>query len=110
MSKVDDLLDEGAECPLLCGGRLVLEPPENCSCHISPPCSACESQRPECNSCDWIVPDIAIKTSFEHPPIPFRENDWCAWIEGEEEAGLRGWGRSEEAAIRDLLQEVEISQ
>lgn len=36
-----------------CGGRLVYPQAENCSCHISPPCSACTSVRLTCPECGW---------------------------------------------------------
>ena len=36
-----------------CTGTIQLRPVENCSCHISAPCSACTSPRHYCNMCDW---------------------------------------------------------
>lgn len=36
------------------------------------------------------------------PPIPARNWDWCAFYEGEEEAGDYGWGRTEAEAIQDF--------
>lgn len=43
-----------------------------------------------------------IITSFVNPPIPIRTHDWCAFYEGEEEAGDYGWGRTEAEAIQDF--------
>ena len=43
-----------------------------------------------------------IKTSFVNPPIPIRDFDWVAWIDGEEE-GHRGHGKQEQDAIHELL-------
>lgn len=34
-----------------------------------------------------------IVTRFVYPPIPDRSNDWCAFPDGEEEAGGYGWVR-----------------
>jgi hypothetical protein len=45
-----------------------------------------------------------IKTSNTYPPIPVRQFDWCAWYDGEEEAGPYGWGATEQAAIDDLVE------
>lgn len=43
-----------------------------------------------------------IVTSHVFPPIPDRSHDWCAYYEGEEEAGLYGYGVTEAAAIEDF--------
>jgi len=40
-----------------CAGRIKLEPVENCSCHIAPPCSACVEQVAYCPECDWRSDD-----------------------------------------------------
>lgn len=36
-----------------CDGRIEYTKPENCSCHTSPPCSACTSTYLHCPECDW---------------------------------------------------------
>ena len=36
-----------------CDGRIEYTKPENCSCHISPSCSACTSTYLHCPECDW---------------------------------------------------------
>lgn len=43
-------LEEGQDCPL-CGGLVSFKVPENCSCHISPPCNSCVESKPECEYC-----------------------------------------------------------
>lgn len=47
-----------------------------------------------------------LKIRVEHvlPPIPIRSFDWCAYVDGEEERGNYGYGRTKEAAINDLLE------
>lgn len=40
-----------------CAGVIETRPPENCSCHINPPCSACTSIRDHCPDCDWEAAD-----------------------------------------------------
>lgn len=45
-----------------------------------------------------------IITSHTFPPIPWRNFDWCAYRDGNEEGGHRGWGATEEEAIADLRQ------
>lgn len=45
---------EGDECGRNgCRGVIDSHPPENCSCHISPPCSSCTSPRGFCPVCGW---------------------------------------------------------
>lgn len=36
------------------------------------------------------------------PPIPDRSHDWCAYVDGREEEGNYGYGRTEIAALADL--------
>lgn len=48
-----------------------------------------------------------IKTVHEYPPIPIRDFDWCAYFDGDEEEGPRGWGRTEAEAIADLRDNFE---
>jgi hypothetical protein len=44
--------DEGATCNRDgCDGEMALPQVENCSCHISPPCHACTTNRPRCFKC-----------------------------------------------------------
>ena len=44
-------IEEGVVCNRRCDGKMVLPPVENCSCHLSAPCGACEDNRPMCSSC-----------------------------------------------------------
>jgi hypothetical protein len=47
-------LEEGDKCPKYpCKGKMHYPLPENCSCHISPPCSACTDIVLTCNECGW---------------------------------------------------------
>jgi hypothetical protein len=56
---------------------------------------------------DTIVPvNYVIKTEFVNPPIPDRSKDWCAFPEGQEEAGPYGWGRTEEEAIESFMENL----
>lgn len=47
-------------------------------------------------------PESRIRTSYVFPPIPDRSHDWQAWIDGDEESGPYGHGRTEQEAIEDL--------
>lgn len=40
-----------------CQGVIAEHPVEGCSCHISPPCSACTTPREYCPVCDWQAKD-----------------------------------------------------
>jgi hypothetical protein len=46
-------IEEGGLCPEGCGGILHFPDVENCSCHISPPCSAHTSVLLTCRECGW---------------------------------------------------------
>jgi hypothetical protein len=51
---------EGDLCPVrACDGILEPKPVENCSCHINPPCPACEGQVLWCPECTWEWPEEA---------------------------------------------------
>lgn len=50
-----------------------------------------------------------IHTDYVHPPIPTRVHDWCAWVDGTEEDGNYGWGRTEAEALRELAEILEES-
>lgn len=47
--------DEGGACPNGCNAVLELKLPENCSCHIAPPCRACMERPLTCPTCydEW---------------------------------------------------------
>ncbi len=44
-----------------------------------------------------------ITTSYEYPPIPIREYDWSAARKDWDEGDCIGYGRTEQEAIDDLL-------
>jgi hypothetical protein len=50
---------------------------------------------------------VNIVTKFDPPPIPDRQYDWSACVEGSDENDHVGWGSTEEAAIEDLKIELE---
>jgi hypothetical protein len=45
-----------------------------------------------------------IVTTCHFPPMPIRDFDWCAYYEGNEEAGGYGWGATEAEAIADFIE------
>ena len=54
---------------------------------------------------------MKIKTNYEYPPIPIRDYDWSAidddTYDGAEDSHCPiGWGRTEEEAIADLMQQL----
>lgn len=51
--------------------------------------------------------DPIIRTSHIHPPIPERKFDWQAHIDGREESGPYGYGRTEAEAIADLRDQLD---
>lgn len=49
------MIDEGELCTVCHDGYLEFAPPENCSCHIAPPCGDCtDNDRLHCPTC-WTV-------------------------------------------------------
>jgi hypothetical protein len=53
-----------------------------------------------------ILGNYTVKTSFVHPPIPDRSNDWMAWCDGLEEWKV-GRGPTELDAIVDLRDQLQ---
>jgi hypothetical protein len=56
--------------------------------------------------------DMKIRTEFVYPPIPIRDFDWSAVDDDtyDGEGCPIGYGRTEEAAIADLKQQIEEAQ
>lgn len=50
-----------------------------------------------------MVMSKKIITSHIYPPIPWRNFDWCAYFDGEEEYGGYGYGETEAEAIEDFI-------
>jgi len=73
-----------------CKGIIETHPTENCSCHISPPCSACTAPRNYCPDCDWEEADdqvfndhsvsvdkkTGVYTSWVPRPLDQTKIDW----------------------------------
>jgi len=71
--------EEGDRCSQKdCNGVLEYPEVENCSCHITPPCSACTNQQLVCSECGWedeaepytyvqVAPGLAMQ---EYKPRP----------------------------------------
>lgn len=53
------------------------------------------------------VNGLRIRTEHVKPPIPTRAWDYSAVVEGYEPGDPQGWGETEQAAIDDLLQQIE---
>jgi hypothetical protein len=51
-----------------------------------------------------------IVTSNICPPIPVRDMDWCAYPDGEEENGGYGYGATEDAAVADLIMNLQADE
>lgn len=50
---------------------------------------------------------MKIDTHFCYPPIPIRNYDWCATLDGYEPGCLIGFGATEQEAVDDLKNQVE---
>lgn len=51
--------------------------------------------------------ELKIRTSEIRPPIPILSMDWVAWIDGREQDGPTGYGKTEAEAIADLKENLE---
>lgn len=47
-----------------CNGIVQMRKAVNCSCHISPPCSACTAPRHFCDTCQWDEADDEIVNDY----------------------------------------------
>lgn len=47
-----------------CDGVIAEHEVENCSCHISPPCSACTTPREFCPACGWEARDEIVFNDY----------------------------------------------
>lgn len=56
------------------------------------------------------VNGIAIRTDHVYPPIPLRDHDWSAVTDNYEPGHPIGWGRTEQAAIDDLIERLAEDQ
>jgi hypothetical protein len=56
------------------------------------------------------VNNSPIKTSHDMPPIPISDYDWSACREDWDEGQPIGHGKTEEEAIKDLLQQEEDNE
>jgi hypothetical protein len=50
---------------------------------------------------------ICIDSTYVYPPIPTDACDWAAWEEDNCESGPCGYGPTREAAVADLLDQIE---
>lgn len=56
--------EEGQLCPECKIGDLFYPKVENCSCHISPPCSSCVDNKLTCDDCGWEEPEIINEEKY----------------------------------------------
>lgn len=54
---------------------------------------------------DWR--GTKIVTEFVHPPIPLRQFDWAAVLDGYEPGDALGEGRTEDEAVADLIDQLD---
>lgn len=59
-----------------CTGLIECHPVENCSCHISPPCSACTDPRNFCPVCEWEESEEPEPQT--PPPTKEPQDQWAA--------------------------------
>lgn len=69
--------EEGQRCRRDgCEGHIEMSKSENCSCHISPPCSSCTSTHLVCSDCDWEEPEEFLAPAPSVPNSGPVSYDW----------------------------------
>jgi len=51
---------------------------------------------------------MIIRTSPQYPPIPVRDFDWQAYVDGYEPGDALGHGATEEQAVAELLAAMDL--
>jgi hypothetical protein len=51
---------------------------------------------------------MSVITECVYPPIPTRDYDWCAYLEGDEENGPYGRGPTERDALINLAEMLSL--
>lgn len=60
-----------------CVGHIEIRPTDDCSCHISPPCSTCTAPRCYCDTCVWDEKD---EPEPEVVPLTQEQKEfWAKW-------------------------------
>ena len=63
-------IEEGSPCPEQgCDGLMIDAEVENCSCHISPPCSACVDAGYECDKCGFQTAEAKLEPEYYEKPL-----------------------------------------
>jgi hypothetical protein len=50
---------------------------------------------------------VCVQVQHDPPPVPLRNCDWCAWVDGQEEAQQYGYGATRADAVRALYERLE---
>ncbi len=58
-----------------CQGILKEDPPENCHCHVNPPCSDCTTNRCWCPECGWSGKDEEDSYAFNDYIVKDNKDD-----------------------------------
>ena len=68
------------------------------TCSLSGSCSQAESE---------AFKPLKIRTNYDYPPIPIRDMDWSATLDGYEGGDPIGRGHTEDEAIADLKDQLD---
>lgn len=111
--------EEGDRCPECSDGKLFYPPVENCTCHISPPCSACINNQLQCDKCGHqpeepeyrdipVTPSIAglFLVEREYKPKPLDKTKIDYRIKGYTSASQICEGVYPEGTTRDEVEDV----
>ncbi len=79
--------EEGGECPECHEGTMEIPKSKNCSCHVSPPCSACVDKLLTCDSCGW---EFEPEYEPTPPPTQSERDGWAKYLADWEAARQRG--------------------
>lgn len=54
-----------------------------------------------------LLTRFKIVVAYDRKPVPFRNNDWEAFVDGEEETGVCGYGETAMEAVEDLMETLD---
>ena len=57
MSTASKRIEEGDPCPTCEDGRMEHFQPDDCTCFVAPPCTACTERGMKCGDCGWRLGD-----------------------------------------------------
>jgi hypothetical protein len=87
------------QCPCLADEPAPMQRGPNAAVRLTadPRCKACAGEG-----------DLLVSVVRDPPPIPARDCDWSAVVDGQEEYGPYGYGATQDGAVENLLSQLDL--